>query len=72
MTAAVLYFHHDCSFGIFYFLLDLNEWHCKRAVLALVDGQLWDMYKPLTHSCEIQFLTFKDEDPEEVNQVCLC
>ncbi|XP_020645286.3 large ribosomal subunit protein mL39 [Pogona vitticeps] len=48
--------------------MHLSELHCKKSVLALVDGQLWDMYKPLTHSCEIQFLTFKDEDPEEVNQ----
>ncbi|XP_044298296.1 39S ribosomal protein L39, mitochondrial isoform X2 [Varanus komodoensis] len=48
--------------------MHLSEWHCKRSVLALVDGQYWDMYKPLTHSCEIQFLTFKDEDPDEVNK----
>lgn len=49
--------------------LDLSEWHCKRSVLALVDGEAWDMYRPLMKSCEIQFLTFKDEDPEEVNKV---
>ena len=51
--------------------LDLSEWHCKKSVLALVDGEVWDMYRPLTKSCEIQFLTFKDEDPEEVNKVSL-
>ncbi|XP_042316744.1 39S ribosomal protein L39, mitochondrial [Sceloporus undulatus] len=48
--------------------MHLSEWHCKKSVLALVDGELWDMNKPLTRSCEIQFLTFKDEDPEEVNK----
>uniref|UniRef100_A0A8C5SWV6 Large ribosomal subunit protein mL39 n=1 Tax=Laticauda laticaudata TaxID=8630 RepID=A0A8C5SWV6_LATLA len=48
--------------------MHLSEWYTKRSVLALVDGQLWDMYRPLTHSCEIQFLTFKDEDAEEVNK----
>ncbi|KAH0624891.1 hypothetical protein JD844_032777 [Phrynosoma platyrhinos] len=48
--------------------MHLSEWHCKKSVLALVDGDLWDMNKPLTRSCEIQFLTFKDEDPEEVNK----
>ncbi|XP_074758331.1 large ribosomal subunit protein mL39 isoform X5 [Athene noctua] len=48
--------------------MHLSEWHCKKSVLALVDGEVWDMYKPLTKSCEIQFLTFKDEDPEEVNK----
>ncbi|XP_062982809.1 large ribosomal subunit protein mL39 [Elgaria multicarinata webbii] len=48
--------------------MHLSEWHTKRSVLALVDGQLWDMLRPLTRSCEIQFLTFKDKDPEEVNK----
>ncbi|XP_074957717.1 large ribosomal subunit protein mL39 isoform X2 [Phalacrocorax aristotelis] len=48
--------------------MHLSEWHCSKSVLALVDGEVWDMYRPLTKSCEIQFLTFKDEDPEEVNK----
>lgn len=48
--------------------MHLSEWYCKRAVLAVVDGEAWDMYRPLTKSCEIQFLTFKDQDPEEVNK----
>ncbi|XP_061483877.1 large ribosomal subunit protein mL39 [Rhineura floridana] len=48
--------------------MHLSEWHSKKSVLALVNGQIWDMYRPLTHSCEIQFLTFKSEDPEEVNK----
>ncbi|MEE6468143.1 hypothetical protein FKM82_008174 [Ascaphus truei] len=48
--------------------MHLSEWYCQRSVLALVDGQFWDMYKPLNKSCEIQFLTFKDENPEEVNK----
>ncbi|XP_029434499.1 39S ribosomal protein L39, mitochondrial isoform X2 [Rhinatrema bivittatum] len=48
--------------------MHLSEWHCQRSVLALVDGEIWDMYRPLTKSCEIQFLTFKDTNPEEVNK----
>ncbi|XP_053312806.1 39S ribosomal protein L39, mitochondrial [Spea bombifrons] len=48
--------------------MHLSEWYGTRSVLALVDGELWDMYKPLTKSCTIQFLTFKDENPEEVNK----
>uniref|UniRef100_G1PTJ0 Large ribosomal subunit protein mL39 n=1 Tax=Myotis lucifugus TaxID=59463 RepID=G1PTJ0_MYOLU len=48
--------------------MHLSEWYCKKSILALVDGQPWDMYKPLTKSCEIQFLTFKDRDPGEVNK----
>ncbi|KAM8977004.1 large ribosomal subunit protein mL39 [Pelodytes ibericus] len=48
--------------------MHLSEWYCTRSVMALVDGEIWDMYKPLTKSCTIQFLTFKDENPEEVNK----
>ncbi|XP_069492492.1 large ribosomal subunit protein mL39 [Ambystoma mexicanum] len=48
--------------------MHLSEWYCNRSVLALVDGKEWDMYRPLSKSCEIQFLTFKDENPEEVNK----
>ncbi|KAM9201453.1 large ribosomal subunit protein mL39 isoform 2-T2 [Dugong dugon] len=48
--------------------MHLSEWYCKKSILALVDGQPWDMYKPLTKSCEIEFLTFKDRDPREVNK----
>ena len=51
--------------------LDLSEWYCRKSILALVDGQPWDMYKPLTKSCELKFLTFKDDDPGEVNKVFL-
>nr|XP_010588651.1 39S ribosomal protein L39, mitochondrial isoform X2 [Loxodonta africana] len=48
--------------------MHLSDWYCKKSILALVDGQPWDMYKPLTKSCEIKFLTFKDRDPREVNK----
>ncbi|XP_034512520.1 39S ribosomal protein L39, mitochondrial isoform X3 [Ailuropoda melanoleuca] len=48
--------------------MHLSEWYCRKSILALVDGQPWDMYKPLTKSCEIEFLTFKDRDPGEVNK----
>ncbi|XP_076974877.1 large ribosomal subunit protein mL39 isoform X1 [Tamandua tetradactyla] len=48
--------------------MHLSEWYYRKSILALVDGQPWDMYKPLTKSCEIKFLTFKDCDPGEVNK----
>ncbi|XP_066226022.1 large ribosomal subunit protein mL39 [Saccopteryx leptura] len=48
--------------------MHLSEWYCRKSILALVDGQPWDMYKPLTKSCDIKFLTFKDPDPGEVNK----
>jgi len=40
-----------------------------RSVLALVNGQPWDMHKPLTEDCELRFLHFKDEDPSLSNKV---
>ena len=43
-----------------------------RSVLALVNGQPWDMHKPLTEDCELQFLHFKDEDPSLSNKVYTC
>ncbi|XP_051766164.1 39S ribosomal protein L39, mitochondrial [Ctenopharyngodon idella] len=46
----------------------LTEWHVKSSALALVDGQPWHMHQPLTRSCDLTLLTFKDEDPQIVNQ----
>lgn len=46
----------------------LTEWHMKSSALALVDGQPWHMHRPLTRSCDLTLLTFKDEDPQIVNQ----
>lgn len=51
---------------------DLSEWHVKSSAFALVDGQPWHMHRPLTSSCDLKLLTFKDEDPQIVNQVNLC
>ena len=42
-----------------------------RSVLALVNGQPWDMHKPLIEDCELRFLHCKDEDPSLSNQVCI-
>ncbi|KAI2668828.1 39S ribosomal protein L39, mitochondrial [Labeo rohita] len=50
------------------FASDLTEWHVKSSALALVDGQPWHMHRPLTRSCDLTLLTFKDEDPQIVNQ----
>ncbi|XP_026109766.1 large ribosomal subunit protein mL39 isoform X1 [Carassius auratus] len=46
----------------------LTEWHVKSSALALVDGQPWHMHRPLTHSCDLTLLTFKDDDPQIANQ----
>lgn len=46
----------------------LTEFHVSSSVLALVDGELWPLHKPLTDSCSLRLLTFKDDDPTAVNQ----
>ncbi|XP_030013641.1 large ribosomal subunit protein mL39 [Sphaeramia orbicularis] len=46
----------------------LTEHHVNNSVLALVDGELWPLHQPLTHSCTLTLLTFKDSDPTLVNQ----
>ncbi|KAK3510541.1 hypothetical protein QTP70_009875 [Hemibagrus guttatus] len=46
----------------------LTEWHISRAALALVDGEPWHMHRPLTRSCSLTLLTFKDANPQLVNQ----
>jgi len=40
-----------------------------RSVLASVNGQVWDMHRPLNADCELKFLHFKDEDPSICNEV---
>lgn len=46
----------------------LTEYHVTNSVMALVDGELWPLHQPLTDSCSLTLLTFKDNDPTLVNQ----
>ncbi|XP_072299994.1 large ribosomal subunit protein mL39 [Eucyclogobius newberryi] len=46
----------------------VTEHHVNSSVLALVDEELWPLHKPLTDSCSLRLLTFKDQDPTAVNQ----
>ncbi|XP_077368494.1 large ribosomal subunit protein mL39 isoform X2 [Festucalex cinctus] len=46
----------------------LTEHHVTNSALALVDGEPWPLHQPLTHSCTLMLLTFKDDDPTLVNQ----
>ena len=50
-------------------LLDLTEWYVTSSALALVDGKPWSLHQPLTQSCSLSLLAFKDTDPLLVNQV---
>lgn len=55
--------------SFFVHISDLTEWHVSSAALALVDGEPWHMHRPLTRSCSLTLLTFKDANPQLVNQV---
>lgn len=46
----------------------LSEWFQTRSVLASIDGEIYDMYRPLERGGPITFLTFKDEDATPVNE----
>ncbi|XP_071111344.1 large ribosomal subunit protein mL39-like isoform X1 [Haliotis cracherodii] len=47
--------------------MHIQELLMTRSALALVNGQPWDMHRPLEEDCEIQFLHFRDEDPRTLN-----
>ena len=40
----------------------------QRSALALVNGEPWDMHRPLVQDSEIKFLHFKEKDPKLVNE----
>lgn len=46
----------------------LTEHHVNNSVLALVDGEACPLHQPLTRSCTLTLLTFKDSDPTLANQ----
>ncbi|XP_041637931.1 39S ribosomal protein L39, mitochondrial [Cheilinus undulatus] len=46
----------------------LTEYHVTNSVMALVNGELWPLHQPLTESCSLTLLTFKDNNPTMVNQ----
>ncbi|XP_019733963.1 large ribosomal subunit protein mL39 [Hippocampus comes] len=48
--------------------MHLTEHHVTNSALALVDGEPWPLHQPLTRSCTLTLLTFKDSDPTLVNQ----
>lgn len=48
--------------------MHIQELLMTRSVLSLVNGQVWDMHKPLQEDCELRFLHFKDNNPFMSNQ----
>ncbi|KAK7471490.1 hypothetical protein BaRGS_00035884 [Batillaria attramentaria] len=47
--------------------MHIQELLMSRSALALVDGEPWDMHRPLSSGCQLQFLHFQDGDPAAVN-----
>ncbi|XP_023948035.2 39S ribosomal protein L39, mitochondrial [Bicyclus anynana] len=46
-----------------------SEWHTEMSALALLDGTLhWDMHRPLTESCTLEFQSFNIAEPQQVNK----
>ena len=50
---------------------DINEFVTKRSVLALINGEPWDMHRPLETDCELELLHMLDEGCELQNKVPL-
>ncbi|XP_014771263.1 39S ribosomal protein L39, mitochondrial [Octopus bimaculoides] len=48
--------------------MHIAELLMKRSVVACVNGQIWDMHRPLVEDCQLSFLHFKEDDCQEVNR----
>lgn len=46
---------------------DLGEQYMHNSIVAEVNGQLWDMHRPLEDNCQLKFLTAKQDDPYHVS-----
>ncbi|KAK7105835.1 large ribosomal subunit protein mL39-like [Littorina saxatilis] len=48
--------------------MHIEEVVMSRSVLALVNGEPWDMHRPLKESCQLHFMHFEDENPTLANE----
>ncbi|XP_059062189.1 large ribosomal subunit protein mL39-like, partial [Achroia grisella] len=56
---------YDCS----KFAKHMSEWHVESSALALIDGNVyWDMHRPLTENCTLEFQNFTVAEPQQVNK----
>ncbi|KAM3955496.1 mitochondrial ribosomal protein L39 [Aphomia sociella] len=47
----------------------MNEWHVESSALALLNGNVyWDMHRPLTENCTLEFQNFTVAEPQQVNK----
>eukprot|EP00088_Acartia_fossae_P028070 TRINITY_DN28846_c0_g1_i1.p1 TRINITY_DN28846_c0_g1~~TRINITY_DN28846_c0_g1_i1.p1 ORF type:complete len:349 (-),score=79.70 TRINITY_DN28846_c0_g1_i1:117-1163(-) len=63
----LLYLNKDMSTP-FNMCQHIGEMLMERSALALVNGQLWDMHRPLEEDCTVKLLHFHDQDPFHVNR----
>lgn len=52
-----------------FIILDLGEFFMKKGIFAFVNGQQWDMHRPLEEDCKLRFKFMTDEDPSVQNAV---
>ena len=51
-----------------YIISDISQVAIDRSALALVDGNPWDMHRPLQEECSLELLHFHDRDPFHLNK----
>ena len=47
---------------------DISEVAVDRSALALVNGNPWDMHRPLQEECSLELIHFHDRDPFHLNK----
>nr|SVE73701.1 EOG090X0A3R [Daphnia atkinsoni] len=47
----------------------INEQLLKRSVVAEINGELWDMHRPISSDCTLKLLHMKQEDQHQATQV---
>lgn len=52
-----------------YIHVDMKSNIKTLAALALVNGEVWDMHRPLESDCSLEFLKFRDSEPAQLNKV---
>lgn len=53
-------------FGLFFVFF--SQGLASNAVIAKVNGELWDLDRPLEGDCTLELLTFDDEEAQAVNK----
>lgn len=48
---------------------DLNEHIVKNSILAEVNGEIWDMHRPIPTDCTLKLLTMKPDNQQHASLV---